>query len=44
MIDPASSGGLSWGGGLFMLISWGTILALLVICFSKILNNKDSND
>ncbi len=33
-----SGGGLSWGGGLFMLLSWGAILTLLVICFSKLLN------
>jgi len=32
--------GLTWGGGLFMLLSWGTIIALLVLCFSRILNGR----
>lgn len=29
--------GLTWGGAIFMLLSWGSILGLLVYCFSKIL-------
>jgi len=35
-----TNGGLTWGGGLFMLSSWGVIVALLEFCFSKLLNGQ----
>lgn len=32
--------GLTWGGAVFMLLSWGAILALLVFCFSRLLGRR----
>jgi hypothetical protein len=32
--------GLTWGGAIFMLASWGAILALLVFCFTRILTRR----
>jgi len=35
-----TSHGLTWGGALFMFLSWGGILALLVFCFSRIVGRR----
>ena len=32
---------LTTGGLLFMVLSWGAIVALCVFCFAKILKNRD---
>ena len=32
---------LTTGGLLFMVLSWGAIVALCVFCFAKILKTKD---
>jgi hypothetical protein len=32
--------GLTWGGAVFMLASWGAILGLLVFCFSRLLGRR----
>ena len=32
---------LTTGGLLFMVLSWGAIVALRVFCFAKILKNRD---
>lgn len=32
--------GLTWGGAIFMLLSWGAIISLLVFCFARIINGK----
>ncbi len=35
-----TSQGLTWTGAVFMLLSWGGILSLLVFCFARLLNGK----
>ena len=32
---------LTTGGLLFMVLSWGAIVALCAFCFAKILKNRD---
>ena len=32
--------GLTWGGAVFMIASWLTIVAVLAFCFSRLLGRR----